>query len=102
MKSSTSWRAFVAVLASAAFFWALTLSVSPQLHEQIHSDANSADHSCAVTFVSSGNFNHAPVSIPISAPISFDVSGVPELTALCLGPVFLLAGVFEHAPPANS
>lgn len=102
MKGRTSSRAFVAVIASAAFLWALTLSVSPQLHERVHSDANRADHSCAVTFVSSGNFNHTPVSILISAPVSLDEFNVPELRPLWIGPVFLLASVFEHAPPANS
>ena len=102
MKSSTSSRAFIAILASAAFLWALTLSVSPQLHERIHSDANRTDHSCAVTFVACGNFNHAPVSILISAPISFDEFRVPELSPLWVQPLFLLASVFEHAPPANS
>ena len=102
MKSSTSSHAFVAVLAAAAFLLALTLSVSPQLHERIHSDANRVDHSCAVTFVSSGNVNHSPVALLISAPVALDECKVPELTPLWVGPLFLLASVFEHAPPANS
>ena len=102
MTRSTSSRAFVAVIASAAFFWALTLSASPQLHERIHSEANSVNHSCAVTAISSGNLNHTPVSILISAPVSLDEFRIPELRPLWIGPVFLLASVFEHAPPANS
>src|SRR6266849_4271545 len=99
MKSSTSTRAFVGLLASAAFLWALTLSVSPQLHERIHSDSNRADHSCAVTFVSSGNFNHSPVAILISAPAPIDKFRIPELTPRRAAPLFLIASVFEHAPP---
>jgi hypothetical protein len=102
MRSGTKARASFAVVASAAFLWALALSASPQLHEQLHADANSIDHSCAVTFIASGNFNHAPLSILISAPISYDVTRVPELTPLWIQPLFLLASVFEHAPPANS
>jgi hypothetical protein len=102
MKSSTNSRAFVAVLASAAFLWTLALSASPQLHERIHPDANRVDHTCAVTFVASGNFNHAPVSILISAPAPIAESAIPELTPCWVGPLFLLASVFEHAPPANS
>jgi len=47
MKSSTA-RAWIGLLASAAFLWALTLSASPALHQRLHSDANRVDHSCAV------------------------------------------------------
>lgn len=101
MKSSTSWRASVAIIASAAFLWVLALSASPQLHQQIHSDANRVDHACAVTFVTAGNVNHAPVALLISAPVPLDEK-LPELTPLWVGPIFLLASVFEHAPPANS
>ncbi|PYK31971.1 MAG: hypothetical protein DME57_01760 [Verrucomicrobia bacterium] len=102
MKSSTKTRACFAVVASAALLWALVLSASPRLHERIHADANRVDHACAVTFIASGNFNHAPVSILISAPVSYDVTKVPERTPLWIQPLFLLASVFEHAPPANS
>jgi hypothetical protein len=102
MRSSTSSRAFVAVLASAAFLWTLTLSVSPQLHERVHPDANRVEHSCAVTFVASGNYDHSPNALHISAPVYLDQFTVPELTPLWVQPIFLLAGVFEHAPPANS
>jgi hypothetical protein len=101
MKSSTSWRASVAIIASAAFLWTLALSASPQLHQRLHSDANRVDHACAVTFVTAGNVNHAPVALLISAPVPLDEK-LPELTPLWVGPIFLLASVFEHAPPANS
>lgn len=99
MKSSTSWRASVAFVASAAFFWALTLSVSPQLHQQLHSDANRVDHACAVTFIAAGNVDHAPVALLIATPVPLDEK-IPELTPLWVAPLFLLASVFEHAPPA--
>src|SRR5207253_2821539 len=101
MRSSTA-RAWVGLLASAAFLWALTLSVSPELHQRLHSDANRVDHSCAVTFVSSGSVDHAPIALLISAPVSTDGFQLPELTLLWVTPLFLLASVFEHAPPANS
>ncbi|HYR23106.1 MAG TPA: hypothetical protein VEP30_09325 [Chthoniobacterales bacterium] len=99
MKSSTA-RAWVGLLASAAFLWTLALSVSPQLHERIHPDANRVDHSCAVTFVSSGNFNHTPSALLISAPVPTNEFKIPELTPLWVTPLFLLASVFEHAPPS--
>ena len=101
MKSSTSGRAFVVVVATTAFLWTLALSASPQLHERIHSDANRVDHACAVTFVASGNVDHAPVALIISAPVPLD-ERIPELTPLWVAPLFLIASVFEHAPPANS
>ena len=102
MNSSTRIRAFIATVTSAAFLWTLILSASPQLHERIHPDANRADHSCAVTFISSGNVDHAPTALLISAPVQTDTFNLPELTPLWVTPLFLLASVFEHAPPANS
>jgi hypothetical protein len=102
MRSSTSSRAFVAVIASAAFLWALTLSASPQLHEWVHPDSSRADHSCAVTFISSGNVDHAPIALLISAPVPTNEFEIPELTPLWVTPLFLLASVFEHAPPTLS
>lgn len=102
MKSSTTARASVALLALAAFFWTLTLSVSPQLHEHVHADANRIDHSCAVTFMASGSYDHSPEALHISAPVFLDEFTLPELTPLWIGSVFLVASVFEHAPPANS
>lgn len=90
----------VAVLTSAAFLWTLTLSVSPQLHERVHPDANRTEHSCAVTFVASGNYDHSLDALHINPPVHLDEFTVPELTPLWVGSVFLLASVFEHAPPA--
>jgi hypothetical protein len=100
MKSSTMTRAFVAAIASAAFIWTLALSVSPQLHERVHPDANRVEHTCAATLIASGNYNHAPSALLITAPVPVDEFKVPELTPLWLGPLFLIAAVFEHAPPA--
>jgi hypothetical protein len=99
MKGSTSWRASVAIIASAAFLWTLALSASPQLHARIHSDANRVDHTCAVTFVANGNVDHAPVALLIATPVPLD-DQIPELTPLWVERTYLLASVFEHAPPA--
>src|SRR5438552_2737096 len=103
MISSTKARAFVAVLASTAFFWTLTLSVSPQLHERIHPDANRVDHSCAVTLITSGNCNHSPAAPLITAPAPIVKSSRPlALNSIWVRTLFLDASVFEHAPPAHS
>src|ERR1700730_17155979 len=58
MKGSRIARSVIAAFLSAAFLWTLTLSVSPQLHERFHPDANRAEHVCAVTFVASGSYDH--------------------------------------------
>jgi len=101
MKSCTVQRAFIAALASAAFLWTLTLSVSPQLHERIHPDANRIDHSCAVTFIASGNYDHSPCPQLVTIPdLADQFSSVPALTPQWVESAFLLARVFEHAPPA--
>jgi len=103
MKSSTNTRAFVAILACAVFLWTLALSVSPQLHERLHPDANRIDHSCAVTFISSGSYNHSPVAAVIAVPVLAEqFSPAPTLTPQWVESAFLLARVFEHAPPAHS
>ena len=102
MKSGTM-RAWIGLLASAAFLWTLALTVSPQLHERIHSDANRIDHSCAVTFIASGSYNHSPVRAVVAVPdLVEQFFPVPTLTPQWVESAFLLARVFEHAPPAHS
>ncbi len=100
MKRSTIARASVAILASAAFLWTLTLSVSPQLHERVHPDANKVEHTCAATFIASGNYDHTPIALLIRAPVPLGEFEISELTPRWIQPVFLVAAVFEHAPPA--
>jgi hypothetical protein len=100
MRNSTA-RAFVTVLALAGFLSALTLSASPQLHERLHPDANRAGHSCAVTLIASGNVEHSPSTVLIGAPASIDEFKVRELNSQWVESLFLLAAVFEHAPPGS-
>ena|SRR5260370_514077 len=99
--SANRGRAFVAALTGTVFLWTLVLSVSPQLHERIHRDATRADHSCAVTFVASGNYNHGSVAPLVTAPAPVaQFSAIPTLTPQWVESAFLLARIFEHAPPA--
>jgi hypothetical protein len=105
MKPTTSSRAyaFVGALAGIAFAWTLVLSVSPQLHERVHPDANRVEHGCAVTFVASGNYEqtaHAPLVVAPVASVQF--SQLPAFTPQFVESPFLLARVFEHAPPLLS
>jgi len=101
MRSRRSDRAVVAALLCLAFLWTLALSASPQLHQRIHRDADRGDHVCAVTLVASGNFNHSACPQLVSVPDLVDqFSSVPTLTPKWVESPFLLARIFEHAPPA--
>lgn len=93
-------RALVATLLSVAFFWALALSASPQLHQRVHPDANHADHVCAVTFVASGSYEHFAQPSLVSAPgLAPQFSEIPALHPVWVRPLFLGAHIFAHAPP---
>ena len=82
MKTGTTARASVAIFVSAAFLWMLVLGVSPQLHSRVHSDANRVEHTCAVTFATSGNYTHSPPALVIGVPIAFsEFSEIPVLNS---------------------
>jgi len=90
----------VAALAAAGFLWTVALSASPALHERVHNGASGADHSCAVTFVRSGNVHH--VTTPALSDVHrlvVEVAAVPDLTPHWVPSPFLTASVFEHGPP---
>jgi hypothetical protein len=98
--STNHGRAFVAICVSAAFFWALALSASPQLHHCIHKDANRVEHNCAATMIASGNYDHSAHPPLVSAPVpSAQFSKIPALTPQWVESPFLGARIFEHAPP---
>jgi hypothetical protein len=101
MRSSQGDRAVVATLLCLAFLWTLALSASPELHQRFHRDANRGDHVCAVTIVTSGNYDHSPSAPLVSVPALVDQFSPPSaLTPQWVEPLFLVASVFEHAPPA--
>ena len=96
-------RALIAIFVSAAFLWALALSVSPQLHQRVHKDANRVEHNCAATMIASGSYEHAAHPPLVSAPVpAVQFSKIPALTPQWVQSPFLGASIFEHAPPAAS
>jgi hypothetical protein len=96
-------RALISAVVGGAFFWALILSVSPGLHQWIHNDANQIEHTCAVTMIAAGNFNHVAPAPLVCAPVPVtQFASVPVLNSQWVEPLFLSACIFEHAPPANS
>jgi len=103
MKSCTTARACVAVFVSAAFLWMLVLSASPQLHSDVHSDANRVEHTCAVTFASSGNYTHSAPAPVIGVTVAFsEFVEIPVLNPVWVQPPLFGAHIFAHAPPAYS
>jgi hypothetical protein len=97
------WNGFVAALVLVAFSWALALSVSPRLHERVHADASRVEHSCAVTFFTSGSCDHSAHAPLVSAPVPLVQSArIAALNSIWVEPLFLGACIFEHAPPARA
>src|SRR4051794_38467277 len=71
-------RSFVAVLALAGFVWSIALAASPQLHARIHWHAKNPEHTCAATFIASGNYHHfASTPLAVSAACGFVGTVVP-------------------------
>jgi len=102
-RSHNCGRALVAASISAVFLWTLALSVSPQLHARIHTDANRAEHSCAVTLIGTGSYDHA-AHPPLVGESQFTAcfSKIEALSSTWVRPLFLSAHIFAHAPPAHS
>jgi hypothetical protein len=100
VRSHNCGRAVVAGFVFAAFVWALALSVSPQLHQRVHTDANRAEHSCAVTAITSGTYEHAAHPALVSAPQPrLEFSKTAVLCSVRVQPLSLCAHIFAHAPP---
>src|SRR5438874_5575949 len=93
--------ALVATVVYVAFFWTLLLSVSPQLHARIHADGNRTGHTCAVTLIATGSYDHAAPPPVVSQPqFTPRFSEVAAPRSNWVRPLFLGAHIFEHAPPA--
>ena len=95
-------RAIVAAGCIGAVLFAMVLSAIPQWHEEIHATTGAPNHECAVTLLTSGNYQHAP-SIPISvAPPEPPAPFAHVSTAFQLVSAHLEFSLLEHAPPAVS
>jgi len=93
----------ISAFIGVAFAWALVLSVSPRWHQQIHGDAAALGHICAVAFVVSGSCDHSAHPPLINAPPQTGrLSKIPGLNRQWVESPFLLASIFEHAPPTKS
>ncbi|MEY2561291.1 MAG: hypothetical protein QOG51_1706 [Verrucomicrobiota bacterium] len=94
----------IAIMAAgfiSLFLFTLVLSAIPQLHERIHSSSGATNHECAVTLLTSGNYQHSGSDTIAIAP--------PPATAFAhvfsrfeLVRPRLEFSLLEHAPPAIS
>jgi hypothetical protein len=83
-----------------AVLWALTLTVSPQLHELIHPDADHEDHDCAVTLFLGGGLVHSQ-TLPslVAGPLFIYLRQTPNPPPEILAALFAGQRVFERGPP---
>ena len=95
-------RTAIAAGSIAAVLFALVLSAIPQLHERIHVGFGAPNHECAVTLLTSGNYQHTPQATISLAPPAPPKLFVPASTSFSFVSAHLEFSLLEHAPPANS
>ena len=92
----------VAAANIAAVLLAVILSAIPQLHEQIHAATGGSNHECAVTLLTSGNYQHTPtISISVAPPMP-PSTFAHALASFELVNAHLEFSLLEHAPPSVS
>src|SRR5438445_4500222 len=89
----------VGISVLVAFFVALTLASSPQLHEKLHKPG--AHHECAATLIASGNCEHAasPQLVPTLQKAPNSPAFLPKCFQYAVASV--PSSIQEHAPPAS-
>jgi hypothetical protein len=93
--------AIVAAAFFSLFLFTLVLSAVPHLHERVHSSSNAANHECAVTLLTSGNYQHTVSdTIAVAPPPAAAFAHVCSRFHL-LSPR-LEFSLLEHAPPVIS
>src|SRR2546421_12424388 len=95
-------RAIVAARCIGAVLFAVILSAIPRLHEQIHNATGAPNHECAVTLLTSGNYQHTPTATIALAPPAHPTSFVHASASFPLVSAHLEFSLLEHAPPAVS
>ncbi|MBV9877974.1 MAG: hypothetical protein JO025_24815 [Verrucomicrobia bacterium] len=100
IQTGQRWTGAVLVV---AIFWALTLTVSPQLHELIHPDADHQDHDCAVTLFLGGGLVHSPL-LPssVAGPLVLFLRHTPSPPREIFAVLFAGQRISERGPPLIS
>jgi predicted metal-binding membrane protein len=95
-------RAIVAAGCLGAILFAVVLSAIPQLHERIHDATGAPNHECAVTLLTSGNYQHTPTVTIALAPPAPPIAFAHTFRSFRLVSAHLEFSLLEHAPPAIS
>ncbi|HSP46416.1 MAG TPA: hypothetical protein VLO30_10515 [Chthoniobacterales bacterium] len=98
----TALRAIIAAGCIAAILLALVLSAIPRLHERVHTATGTPNHECAVTLLTSGNYQHTITPAITPAPPSLPTTFAHILTSFQLVSAHLEFSLLEHAPPGIS
>ena len=98
----TALRAITAAGCIAAVLLALVLSAIPRLHEQIHTATGTPNHECAVTLLTSGNYQHTFTAAVSLAPPAPPTTFAHILASFQLVRAHLEFSLLEHAPPVIS
>ncbi|MEN3370173.1 MAG: hypothetical protein V7609_2316 [Verrucomicrobiota bacterium] len=105
MKRHFSDGGSIAIMAAgfvSLFLFTLVLSAVPQLHERIHPSSGATNHECAVTLLTSGNYQHTVSDTIALAPPTPPKAFVHISARLQLVSARLEFSLLEHAPPALS
>lgn len=93
-------RLALVTLVLVGFALAGLMSVSPDLHQLLHHDANNDEHECLVTVLHHGGCEGAlPAPLLTTVNTLILSSAVPTLHPQWVEPLFLTNCVLEHAPP---
>ena len=94
-------RVLIAAGCITSLMLALVLSAIPQLHEELHAVSGAANHECAVTLLTSGNYQHTPIAEIALAPPP-PTTFVHAFARFQLVSAHLEFSLLEHGPPAIS
>jgi hypothetical protein len=95
-------RVILAVGLIGAVLFALVLGATPQLHERLHQASSTANHVCAVTLLSSGNYQHTLGAAIAPAPPAPPTAFTHISTRFHFVSAHLQFSLLEHAPPTVS
>jgi hypothetical protein len=92
----------IGALLVVGILWVVTLTVSPQLHEFIHPDADHEDHDCAVTLFLGGGLAHSPL-LPslVAGPLFTFLRHTLNLPSEILAVLFGGQRISERGPPVT-